>query len=70
MKMKEAKMLKVGDLVISDDRNKYYGGLILEIESISDGDNWCRRATLKQPNFDGGFRIENYDTRHLKRFES
>ena len=70
MTMKEGLTLKKGDLVVLDDRNKHYGGLVLEIESITNGDVWCRRATLKQPYFDEGFRIKDYDTRHLKRFES
>lgn len=69
MTMKEALLLRKGDLVTLDHRNTHYGGMVLEVEDISDGDNWCRRATLKQPYFDNGFRIKNYDTRHLKRFE-
>lgn len=69
MKYKEALLLKKGDLLVVDDRNKYYKGLVLEIEEIFD-DNWCRRVTLKQPGFNNGFRLEKYDTRHLKRYES
>lgn len=65
----EAMELKAGDLVILDNRTKYYGGLILEIESINPlHDNWCYRVTLKQPGFNGSFRIVDYDTRHLKRY--
>ena len=69
MKYTEALLLKKGDLLVVDDRNKYYKGLILEIEEIFDDDNWCRRVTLKQPGFNNGFRLEKYDTRHLKRYE-
>lgn len=69
MTMKEALTLKKGDLVVLDDRNKHYGGIVLEVESILDGDNWCRRVTLKQPYFDQGFRLRDYDSRHLRRFE-
>lgn len=70
MKYKEALLLKKGDLLVVDDRNKYYKGLVLEIDEIFDDDNWCRRVTLKQPGFNNGFRLEKYDTRHLKRYES
>ena len=42
MRMKEALTLKKGDLVVLDDRNKHYGGLVLEIESVEHGDVWCR----------------------------
>lgn len=67
----DASTLKPGDLVVIDHRNKSYKGLVLEIESINpEHDNWCYRVTLKQPEFDNGFRIENYDTRLLQRFES
>lgn len=70
MKYAEVANLKAGDLVILDNRNKNYGGLILEVESINpQHDNWCYRVTLKQPGFDGGFRIKDYDSRHLKRYE-
>ena len=70
MRYVEAMKLKEGDLVIIDDRNKYYGGLILEIESINPmHDNWCYRVNLKQPGFNGGFIIKDYDSRHLKRYE-
>lgn len=72
MRYAEAAKLKEGDLVvISGSRTKTYSGLILEIESInSEHDNWCYRVTLKQPGFDGGFRIKDYDTRLLKRYEA
>lgn len=69
MKMKEALTLKPGDLVVLDHRNKHYGGMVLEIVSINEWTNWCMHVTLKQPGFDEGFRIEDYDSRHLKRFE-
>lgn len=70
MKYTDSKLLKKGDLVVIDHRNKYYAGLILEIESITnDCDNWCGRVTLKQPGFDNEFRIKDYDTRHLQRYE-
>ena len=70
MRYAESVNLKKGDLVVIDDRNKHFGGLVLEIESIEEmHDNWCLRVTLKQPGFNGNFRIRNYDTRHLKRFE-
>lgn len=66
----DASNLKTGDLVIVDSRNKNYGGLILEVESINpEHDYWCYRVTLKQPGFEGGFRIKDYDSRHLKRYE-
>lgn len=72
MRYAEAATLKKGELVIiAPDRNKHYGGLVLEIESICpEHDNWCYRVNLKQPGFDSGFRITNYDTRLLKRYES
>lgn len=71
MKFAEAAKLKSGDLVVIDNRNKNYGGLVLEIESINpEHDCWSYRATLKQPGFDGGFRITDYDSRHLKRYEA
>ena len=70
MRYAEAMNLKTGDLVILDSRNKNYGGLILEVESVNPNhDNWCYRVTLKQPGFDGGFRIPDYDSRYLKRYE-
>lgn len=70
MKYEEAIKLKAGDLVIIDNRNKYYGGLILEIESIdTSNDMYCRRVTLKQPGFNSEFQIKDYDSRHLKRYE-
>lgn len=69
MKYTEAEKLKVGDLVIIDKRTKRYAGLILEIEEITGHNNWCYRVTLKQAYLDGGFRIRNYDTRHLQRYE-
>lgn len=72
MKLTEAAKLKVGDLVIIDNRNKHYGGLILEIDSIDSTKEieiHCYRVTLKQPGFNSEFRIKNYDTRHLKRYE-
>jgi hypothetical protein len=70
MKYTEAVKLKVGDLVIIDNRNKHYGGLILEIDSINPTEEMhCCRVTLKQPGFSSEFCIENYDTRHLKKYE-
>lgn len=70
MKYTEALKLKEGDLVILDNRNKNYGGLVLEVESINQiHDNWCCRVTLKQPGFNTGFRIKDYDSRHLKKWE-
>lgn len=70
MRNTEAANLKVGDLVIVDSRNKHYGGLVLEIESISPEHDWCGYlVTLKQPGFDCGFRIKDYESRHLQRFE-
>lgn len=63
-------IIKAGDLVVIDHRSKYYAGLILEIESISDkSDAWCVRVTLKQPGFDNEFRIRDYDTRRIHRYE-
>lgn len=71
MRYAEAATLKPGDLVILDERNKHYGGLVLEVESINpEGDFWCYRVNLKQPGFNGGFRIKEYDSRHLKRYEN
>lgn len=70
MRYAEAIHLKEGDLVILDSRNKNYGGLVLEVESINPKyDNWCCRVNLKQPGFNSGFRIKDYDSRHLKRYE-
>lgn len=70
MRYAEATKLKEGDLVILDSRNQNYGGLILEVESINPKhDNWCYRVTLKQPGFNGDFHIQDYDSRHLKRYE-
>lgn len=71
MKYTDALNLKPGDLVVIDNRNKYYGGLILEIESIRDYEsNYCRGVTLKQPGFNNDFRIRDYDSRHIKRYEA
>lgn len=70
MKLEEASKLKPGDLVILDNRNKFYGGMVLEIESIKPKEEpWCYRITLKQAGYDGGFRLRDYDSRHLKRYE-
>lgn len=70
MKYTEAANLKIGDLVIMDNRSKSYGGFVFEIESINpEHDNWCHRVTLKQPSFDKGFRLKDCDTRYLKRYE-
>ena len=72
MKYEEALKLEEGDLVtISSGRSKTYGGLVFEIESINPKhDNWCLRVTLKQPLFDYGFRLVDYDSRLLTRYES
>lgn len=69
MNYAEALKLKKGDLVVINNRITHYQGLVLEIEDIINGDCWCRRATLKQPGFNGGFHLDNYDTRYLQRFE-
>lgn len=69
MRYAEAMKLKEGDLVIVDSRNKNYGGLIMEAESIEPEYGYCYRVTLKQPGFNSGFRIKDYDSRHLKRYE-
>lgn len=72
MKIKEASKLKKGDLVIvSSSRTKIYQGLIFEIESVEPKtDMWSYRVTLKQPGFNGEFRLRDYDTRLLQRYES
>lgn len=71
MKYEEAGKLKPGDLVILDSRNKNYGGLVLEVAEVNPvHDNWCYRITLKQPGFDEGFRIKDYDSRYLQRYEA
>ena len=71
MRYAEAALLKKGDLVTLDNRNKNYGGLILEVESVDSDDNtWCCRVTLKQPGFNGTFRIKDYDSRHLQRYKA
>ena len=71
MKYTEALTLEKGDLVVISKRNKSYGGLVLEIESVNPKHEVHRlRVTLKQPGFNNGFRIENYDTRLLQRFET
>lgn len=71
MRYTEALTLKEGDLVIIDgNRNRSYANLVLEVESIKEEDYcWCRHVTLKQPGFDNGFRIVDYDSRLLKRYE-
>lgn len=69
MRYAEAMKLKEGDLVIVDSRNKNYGGLIMEVESIEPEYSYCYRVTLKQPGFNSGFRIKDYDSRHLKRYK-
>ena len=70
MRYSEALTLKPGDLVVTDGRNESYNGLVLEIESISpQHDYYCRRVTLKQPGFNNGFCIRDYDSRRLKRYE-
>ena len=72
MRYEDALLLKKGDLVvISGKPNKSYEGMVLEIDSINpEHDNWCCRVTLKQPGFDNGFRLNDYDTRRLQRYES
>lgn len=70
MKYVEAKKLKKGDLVVVSKRNKYYSGLVFEIEDITADELYRLRVTLKQPGFDNDFRIFNYDTRQLQRYES
>ena len=72
MKIKEASKLMKGDLVIiSSNRTKTYQGLIFEIESIEPKtDMWSYRVTLKQPGFNGAFRLRDYDSRLLQRYES
>lgn len=72
MRYADALTLKEGELVVIDNnRNKSYGGLVLEIESINpERDNWNIRVTLKQPGFNNSFRIKDYDSRLLKRYES
>lgn len=69
MRYAEAMKLKEGDLVIVDSRNKNYGGLIMGVESIEPEYSCCYRVTLKQPGFNSGFRIKDYDSRHLKRYK-
>ena len=71
MKFVEALQLKEGDLVVvNGNRNRRHGGLVLEIESITlgYGDFHYCLVTLKQPGFDGGFRLKDYDSRLLKRY--
>ena len=67
MKYTEGEKLKNGDLVVMT--NKKYNGLILEIESIDrrDGTNYFD-ITLKQPGFDGGFRISKCGLTNLERY--
>lgn len=71
MKYAEAAKLKKGDLVVIDKtRNKVYGGMIFEIDEINTKhDIWCYRVTLKQPGFNNDFRIKDYDTRLLRKYE-
>lgn len=69
MKYDEALKLKKGDLVVMDNRSTHYIGMVFEIDDITSIDNWCLRVTLKQPIFNNDFRIHNYDTRRLKRYE-
>jgi len=69
MKIVEARKLKIGDLVVLDNRSKF-GGLVMEVEAEPIDCVWCCSVNLKQPKFDGGFRLESVDTRYLKRFES
>lgn len=71
MRFIEAKTLKEGDLVVMDDKQSTrYFGLILEVDSIKP-DDYDRfvYVTLKQPGFDGEFRIKDYDSRRLRRYE-
>lgn len=72
MRYADAATLTKGELVvISGKPNKHYEGFVFEIESISpEHDNWRYLVTLKQPGFDNGFRIKDYDTRRLKRYEA
>ena len=71
MKYEDAKNLKKGDLVVIDiNRCKIYGGMILEVESINPNCYHARcHVTMKQPGFDNDFRIKDYDSRLLKRYE-
>lgn len=65
MRYAEVITLKIGDLVVVDNRNKRCGGLVLEVVSINTK-NYL--VTLKQPGFDSDFIIVDYDARHLKRY--
>lgn len=69
MKYAEAAKLKVGDLVVINSTGKQYKGLIFEIENIESLYNYCLHVDLKQPGYDGGFRIRQYDSRFLKKYE-
>jgi hypothetical protein len=70
MRYAETVNLKKGDLVVINNKNKHYRGLVFEIESIDDmHKTYITGVTLKQPGFDNGFRIKNYPTGQLKRFE-
>lgn len=69
MKHDEAYTLKVGDLVVINHKLDKLYGWVFEIEDITHRYNYGALVTLKQPNFDGGFRKYNYDTRRLKRYE-
>ena len=67
VKYTEGEKLKSGDLVVMT--NKKYNGLILEIESIDrrDGTNYFD-ITLKQPGFNGVFRISKCGLTNLERY--
>lgn len=69
MKYYEAYTLKVGDLVVVNHKLDKHHGWVFEIDDITHRDNYGLRVTLKQPCFDGGFRMYNYDTRRLKKYE-
>lgn len=71
MNKHKAAKLKKGDLVVIDAKGKTtYKGMVLEVESVSLYDKWHYRVTMKQPGFDNEFRVRDYDSRLLKRYEA
>lgn len=69
MKSKEAYTLKVGDLVVINHKLDKLYGWVFEIEEITAQYRDGLSVTLKQPNFDAGFRKYDYPTKRLKKYE-
>jgi hypothetical protein len=66
----ETSKLKKGELVTLDYRHKVYGGMVFEVESVTPNccAHRCYDVALKQPYFDGGFRL-TVNSRSIQKYE-